>query len=124
MGFFREFADAEEAVGNLKDAAELRSLSDTLVNSINKHLWSEEEDDHYVTQRDVDDGAIRDFVDYDANLLALAHGVVPDDRVERLFKRLDGGRCTHGRATFVSEKYYGRSRWHHLDRKGQHAGMS
>lgn len=107
VGFFREFADAEEAVGNIKDAADLRSLSDSLVVSINKYLWSEAEDDHYVTQRGEDDGEIRDFVDYDANLLALAHGVVPDDRVDPLFRRIDGGRCTHGRATFVSEKYYG-----------------
>ena len=107
VGFFRELADAEEAVGNTTGAIDLRSLSNSMVPAINKYLWSEDEGDHYVTQRGVVDGAIRDFVDYDANLMALAFGVVPDDRVDLVFNRVDSGKCTHGRATWVSEKYYG-----------------
>jgi len=53
------------------------------------------------------DGTSRDFVDYDANLIALAYGIPAADRAKRAFARIDGGRCVHGRATFVSELYYG-----------------
>jgi hypothetical protein len=33
---------------------------------------------------------------------------VPDpERAKKVFSRVDRGHCTHGRATYVSEKYYG-----------------
>jgi hypothetical protein len=70
---------------------------------MNTHLWS---DDHYVTQMNPD-GSIRDFIDYDSNLIATAAGVPSASQAALLLRRVDGGRCTHGRATFVSEKYYG-----------------
>jgi len=63
--------------------------------------------DHYVTQLNPD-GSTRDFIDYDANLIALAHGIASPDRAKKIFHRIDSGRCVHGRATFVSERYYGK----------------
>lgn len=45
-------------------------------------------------------------VDYDSNLIALAHGVAPEEAARRALARVDGGQCTHGRATWVSEKTY------------------
>ncbi len=58
--------------------------------------------DHYVTQLDPN-GTVRDFIDYDANLIACATGVATTDRCTALLKRVDSGRCTHAKATFVSE---------------------
>jgi len=58
------------------------------------------------------DNSTRDFVDYDANLIALAHGVPSPDRAKRLFSRIDAGRCsakTGAGPQFVSEVYYGAS---------------
>ena len=78
-------------------------LADSIATAMNAHLWS---GDHYVTQMNPD-GSIRDFVDYDSNLIATAAGVPSASQAALLLSRVDGGRCTHGRATFVSEKYYG-----------------
>jgi hypothetical protein len=50
---------------------------------------------------------VRDLVDYDANVLAVAFGVAPPDRARAVLARVDSGPCTHGRATWVSEVYYG-----------------
>jgi hypothetical protein len=69
-------------------------------------LWSAD-DDHYITQLNPD-GSTRDFVDYDSNLIACAFGVAGVERCHALLRRIDGGRCAHARATFVSEKWYGR----------------
>lgn len=106
VGFFREFADAEEAVGDAAEAERLRNLASTIAASIDKRLWSEEEDDHFITQIRAD-GSRRDMVDYDANLMALAHGVTSQERAARVFRRLDNGHLTHVAPTFVSERYYG-----------------
>jgi hypothetical protein len=107
VGFLREFASAEAAVGNATGADTLRSIADTVSAAVDAMLWNNETEDHYVTQLNPD-GTNRDFVDYDANLIALAHGIAPAERAAATFKRVDGGRCTHGRATFVSEQYYGK----------------
>eukprot|EP01062_Namystynia_karyoxenos_P056453 TRINITY_DN47418_c0_g1_i1.p1 TRINITY_DN47418_c0_g1~~TRINITY_DN47418_c0_g1_i1.p1 ORF type:complete len:912 (+),score=201.92 TRINITY_DN47418_c0_g1_i1:73-2736(+) len=107
VGFFREFADAEEAVGNATGAAALRGLASSISASVDRLLWGNSSGDHYVTQLNPD-GSTRDFVDYDANLIALAHGVAPPQRAQATLARIDRGRCAHGRATFVSEKYYGK----------------
>ena len=131
VGFLREFAEAEEFVGNSTGAASLRSLSDAIATAMNERLWDAESDDHYVTQWDGPAaGTKRDFIDYDANLIAGAHGYVgcarfyiinsavdlffrvfrsiPDkDMAGRMLKRIDGGQCRPS-ATFVSEKYYGK----------------
>ena len=71
VGFFREFALAEEAVGNKTGSAMLNDLATKISNAMNKHLWSE---DHYITQIDRN-GKTRDFVDFDSNLIAAAHGI-------------------------------------------------
>eukprot|EP00759_Apiculatamorpha_spiralis_P004357 PhF_6_TR12594/c0_g1_i1/m.19846 len=104
VGFFQDFAAAERALGNTTGAAKLESLATAIAAAVNSHLWS---NDHYITQRNPD-GTIRDFVDYDSNFIALANGIPTNQSmVQKVFSRLDGGRCTHGRATFVSEVYYG-----------------
>jgi hypothetical protein len=106
VGFFQEFADAEALLGNESGATLLRGLSEQVAAAMNTALLANTSD-HYVTQRNPD-GTIRDFVDYDANLISLAHGVpVSSGLAQRIMSRIDGGRCTRGRATFVSEKYYG-----------------
>lgn len=107
VGFMKELADAEEVLGNTTGAAALRDFSARLADRMDALLWNNETQDHYVTQLNPD-GSTRDFVDYDANFIALAHGVASPERAAAAFKRLDGGRCTHGRASFVSERYYGK----------------
>ena len=110
VGFFQEFADAEDYIGNATGAKALRSLAARIKSSMNKFLWASKAsgDDHFVTQwNGPDDNTVRDFVDYDSNLIAAAHGVVDTDRASRLLKRIDtGGQC-RASATFVSERYYG-----------------
>ena len=54
----------------------------------------------------------RDFVDYDSNLIAVAHGV-PDTaaKAAAVLDRVDRGRCSAasgGGPQFVSELYYGK----------------
>ena len=109
-GFLREFADAEEAVGNLSAAEELRKRADRGAMAMDALLWVDDATlgGHYVTQVDgCGGGNAKDFVDYDSNLIALAHGVPADPkRAAEVFRRVDGGRCRKS-ATFVSEKYYG-----------------
>eukprot|EP01116_Phalansterium_solitarium_P023895 TRINITY_DN8585_c0_g1_i2.p1 TRINITY_DN8585_c0_g1~~TRINITY_DN8585_c0_g1_i2.p1 ORF type:complete len:774 (+),score=222.62 TRINITY_DN8585_c0_g1_i2:59-2380(+) len=100
----REVANAEEFFGRHSDALAHRSQAEAISNAINKYLWSPD-DDHYVTQMNPD-GSLRDFVDYDSNLLAIALGVAWYDRTPKILKRVDSGNCTHARATYVSEKLY------------------
>lgn len=107
VGFLRDFADAEDAVGNSTAAAHLRDVAAAVAQAADTMLFSNETADHYVTQLNRD-GSARDFVDYDANFIALAHGLASPDRATKIFNRLDSGRCVHGRATFVSERYYGK----------------
>jgi hypothetical protein len=106
VGLLNEFAEAELFMGNATGAAYLRNVAANIITQMNAILWNTVENDHYITQRDKDN-TTRDFVDYDSNLIAIATGVAPPDRVPRILKRIDGGRCSHGRATFVSEIYYG-----------------
>lgn len=117
VGFWREFADAEEAVGNRTGARALRMLADSVAAAVNRWLWSPGADaaaaapragDHYVTQVNPD-GSTRDFVDYDANFIALAYGVpATREQAAAVFSRIAGGACPHARGGWVSEKYYGR----------------
>src|SRR3569623_325116 len=63
-----------------------------------------------MTQRNRD-GSIRDFIDYDANLLAIAFGIPSRDRAEKIIARIHKGPCTHAsisapRPTYVSERFY------------------
>jgi hypothetical protein len=54
-GFLREFADAEDAVGNATGANTLRTLADAMTLAMNNKMWASPGvglggDDHYVTQ--------------------------------------------------------------------------
>jgi hypothetical protein len=103
VGFFDEFADAEESVGNATGAADLRALSGNISADLKEYLWDTKSGDHFITQLNPDN-TTRDFVDYDSNLMALAHGVVGSDDAAKVLARIDGGRCRAG-VTFVSEEY-------------------
>jgi len=109
VGFFKDFAVAEEFVGNATGASKLRALADRVAASMNDHLWASSSAgaDHYVTQWDGPAlNTTRDFVDYDSNLIAAAHGIPSPSRLSAIFGRIDGGRCRPSQ-TFVSEKWYG-----------------
>ena len=106
----RDVAAAEHFTGDTGDASGHETMASNIVTGMNTHLWS---GDHYITQLNPD-GSTRDFVDYDANLLAVAFGVAPPDRAKAILARVDSGSCTHAdpaagrpRPTYVSEKYYG-----------------
>eukprot|EP00040_Diaphanoeca_grandis_P026583 m.149250 g.149250 ORF g.149250 m.149250 type:complete len:880 (-) comp30646_c0_seq1:102-2741(-) len=120
-GFLREFADAEEAVGNSTGATTLRTLAASMQSAMNSVLWASEGkglggDDHYVsyalpgTGGNLTDLTYHDFVDYDSNLIAVAHGVPDSDRATKILNRIDKGQCAAaggGGPQFVSERYYG-----------------
>ena len=106
VALLREFAEAELYMSNHTGADQINSIANNIVDQINNLLWSDTDNDHFITQRNKDN-TTRDFVDYDANLIAVAYRVAEGERAQRILKRVDSGRCTHGRATFVSEKYYG-----------------
>jgi hypothetical protein len=103
VDILREVAGAERYLGEDALAATRSAMADDIVEGMNQRLWA---GDHYVTQLNPD-GTTRDFVDYDSNLLAVAFGVAPPDRAQKILARVDGGSCTHGRPTWVSEKTYG-----------------
>lgn len=112
VGFLKDFAQVERIYGNMTRANELEELSIQVKNSMNKYLWSSEEAgaDHYITQLNKYDGTTRDFVDYDANLIAIAHDIPSEENARKIMKRVDSGRCSaHSGAgsQFVSEIYYG-----------------
>jgi hypothetical protein len=110
-GFLLEFAAAERAVGNATRADELIALAAKLRAAMNARLWSAD-GDHFVTQLNPD-GSTRDFVDYDSNLIAVAHGVPNSTaRSQAVLARVDRGRCSAASGAgpqFVSEKWYGTS---------------
>lgn len=99
----RDVAGAEAATGRSELASRHRRLSKDIVGGMNAHLWS---GDHYITQLDPG-GTTRDFVDYDANLLAVAFGVASPARAAQVLARVDSGPCTHAMPTYVSERFYG-----------------
>jgi hypothetical protein len=90
-------------VGNATGAADLRALSGNISADLKEYLWDTKSGDHFITQLNPDN-TTRDFVDYDSNLMALAHGVVGSDDAAKVLARIDGGRCRAG-VTFVSEEY-------------------
>lgn len=88
VGFLREFAGAEEFVGNVTGAAMLREMATNMAAAVNAKLWAAPGvgrggDDHYITQLNPDN-TTRDFVDYDSNLIAVAHNIPDDDRALRV----------------------------------------
>lgn len=112
-GFLTEMAAAEQALGDPARAKVLAAKASRMVGAMNRALWApaSEGGDHFVTQLNPD-GTYRDFVDYDANLIALAHGVPNStERRAALLRRIDRGRCSAaqgGGPQFVSEKWYGK----------------
>jgi hypothetical protein len=106
----RDVAGAERFLGDAGNATVHEAMASDIVTGMNTHLWA---GDHYITQLNPD-GTTRDFVDYDANLLAVAFGIAPPGRAKLVLARIDSGSCTHAgvsagqpRPTWVSEKYYG-----------------
>jgi hypothetical protein len=103
VGLLRDVADAEEFLGQGELAQQRQALADEISAGMNERLWM---GDHYATQMNLD-GSRRDFVDYDANLLAVTFGIASPMRAAAILARVDSGQCTHARATYVSERYYG-----------------
>ena len=110
-GFLKEFANAEIAVDNQPRADQLVEKAATMADAMNAMLWAAD-GDHYITQRNPD-GSTRDFVDYDANLIALAHNVPNTTaQAQKILSRIDRGRCSAASGAgpqFVSERYYGKT---------------
>ena len=143
VGFLQEFSAAERFVQNSTGAEKLEAIADSIAAAMNEKLWCAEsgglcdssldakekkpprstapaaagDGDHFFTQWDgpASPGSSRDFMDYDANLIACAHGIpsdLPDGaddggaRARRILARIDGGQCRSSQ-TFVSERYYG-----------------
>lgn len=96
--------DALKGEGNDR-SAQLRLVRDAIIKGMNQWLWSENDDDHFITQRNPD-GTTRDFIDYDSNLLAVAAGIVSDDRAKKILARVDSGPYTHVRGTWCCEVPY------------------
>lgn len=108
VGFLIELAKFYEHMGEDVDfALSLRKMSDTISQAMNKYLWDEDSNDHFITQLN-QDGSTRDFIDYDSNLIAVAFGVLDryPERLERLLQRVDNGEHTHVRATWCCEIPY------------------
>ena len=43
----------------------------------------------------------------DSNAMVVHFGLSPPERTVAALRRMDRGNCTHARATWVSERYYG-----------------
>ena len=112
VSLFEELSMAATAIGDTVNATKYTTLAGKISKSMQEFLWAEKTNDHYLTQVNPD-GTTRDFVDYDANLMAIAAGIADtDDRSLNILNRIDKGRCPTAH-TFVSEKYYGRDDcWH------------
>lgn len=108
---FRQIADFYDFMGeDAEFSSLLRQISSRVADGMNAQLWAPTAadgsgGDHYVTQVNPD-GTSRDFVDYDSNLLTVAFGIAPPDRISKLLTRVDSGEFTHIRATWCSEKPY------------------
>ena len=87
-------------------SVQLRNIRSNVVAGMNNYLWNTTANDHFITQLNPD-GTTRDFVDYDANLLAVAFGAVDDvDQINRILTRVDSGNYTHVRGTWCCEVPY------------------
>lgn len=74
-----EWAQVEDVFGSAAYAEELRAEAAAIGVAMNRHLWDERDNDHYITQLNPD-GTTRDFVDYDSQLLAIWSGIADEDR--------------------------------------------
>ena len=87
-------------------AASLRTLAETVSANIRSQLFDQQTNDHFITQLNPDN-TIRDFVDYDSNLMTVAFGIITDPaQIKRVLKRVDSGPYTHVRGTWCSEVPY------------------
>jgi len=102
----REMSEAEEFLGDYDHSIMHQQMAKSITEAINRYLWDKRENDHYVTQMNPD-GTVRDFIDYDSNLLCVALGIANASQAVKVLERIDRGKCTHARPTYVSEKYYG-----------------
>jgi hypothetical protein len=110
VSFLKDFAKVERAVGSESIAVSLEKKSELMASAMNQWLWDAKDNDHYVTQIDPDLKTKRDFVDYDANLIAAAAGVPSREKATALLARIDRGTCSAnggGGPQWVSEIYYG-----------------
>jgi len=95
----REMADAERFLAvndghasrsaGVELAAGHEAVARSIAAAMNARLWA---GDHYITQMNPD-GSVRDFVDYDANLLAVAFGIASPARAALIMRRINGGGC-------------------------------
>jgi hypothetical protein len=95
-------AAADLALGNAAEAAAFTALAANVTAAMRSLLFV---GDHFITQRNPDNSTA-DFVDYDANLLAVMAGVATPAQAALIFARVDAGACTHSRGTYVSEIPY------------------
>jgi hypothetical protein len=112
---FEKMADAESAVGNSSGAAYYTGVATTIRAALPKYLLAAS-GDHFCTNSDPLPGGgvrvcARDFVDYDANLLAVWAGATPSAATaQAILNRVDSGPCAHvNGGTWVSEIYYNAS---------------
>ena len=109
VGFLLDFAEVEDIVGSKTRAEELRTQASLMKDAMNQRLWDRADNDHYITQLNPDNST-RDFVDYDANLIAIAHAIPSIEQSTAILKRIDSGACScasGGGPQWVSERYYG-----------------
>jgi len=108
------FADFEASLGNSSGAALYAARAGAIRAAMNAHLLAAD-GSHYCTQSDPAPGGgvarcARDFVDYDANAIAVAARVPASPAAAAVvLARVDAGACAHARATYVSEKPYGKA---------------
>ena len=112
VGLLADFAGAEAVVGNAANAATLLRESARLRAAMQRRLWAAPSAgaDHFVTALLDDNVSIYDMIDYDANLIAVAHNTPADDALaRRVVRRVDSGKCTAVKGAgpqFVSEGCY------------------
>lgn len=105
------FSDFELSLGNASGAALYAGRASAIRAAMNTYLLAAD-GSHYCTQSDPAPGGgvarcTRDFVDYDANAIAVAARVPASPAAAAaVLARVDSGACTHARATYVSEKLY------------------
>lgn len=103
---FREFVRIFNVLHvNEELCTDLLKISDAIVKNMNDMLWDVNDNDHFITQLNLD-GTTRDFVDYDANLLAIAFDVTSLERSKTILTRVDSGPYTHIRGTWCCELPY------------------
>ena len=67
VGFLRDFAEAEAAIGNSTGASALLEKASKVAAAMNEHLWANKTrglggNDHFISYLDPGTGAVKDFV--------------------------------------------------------------